>query len=192
LALDDARAAALVARGFSGRAERSGGLSAPTATVSKRLEVEKYGLDSYDDYFCLRPSWLLVLCTVFLCRGLLLFALFGLSGGVPAALREVVDAETLWQGCVAAFPAAVVLYAMTARDPAAPRFVRFSWRNGRWLLALAALSYVGLAVAQLGVDLRRWLLNPLAIALVATELAILGYLFVSSRVRQTFVEFPAA
>ena len=70
--------------------------------------------------------------------------------------------------------------------------VRFSWRNGRLLLALAALSYVGLAVAQLGVDFRHWLFSPLAIALVATELAILGYVLASSRVRQTFAEFPAA
>jgi hypothetical protein len=62
----------------------------------------------------------------------------------------------------------------------------------RWLLALAALSYLGLAVAQLGVDLRRWLLSPLAIALVAAELAIFGYVFESSRVRGTFGEFPAA
>jgi hypothetical protein len=98
----------------------------------------------------------------------------------------------LWRGCVAAIPAALVLYSMTARNPGAPRFVRFSWRNGRLLLALAALSYVGLAVAQHGVDFRGWLFSPLAIALVATELAILGYVLASSRVRQTFAEFPAA
>ena len=161
--------------------------------MSKRLEIEKYGLDSYDDYFCLRPSWPLVLCTIFLCRGLLLFALFGLSGGVPAALNGVVAAETLWRGCIAALPAALVLYAMTARTAGAPAFVRFSWRNGRLLLALSALGYVGLTVAQLGVDPRRWLFSPLATkALVATELAIFGYVLLSARVRQTFLEFPAA
>ncbi len=161
--------------------------------MSKRLEIEKYGLDSYDDYFCLRPSWVLILCTVFLCRGLLLFALFGLSGGVPAALSEVVDAETLWRGCIAAAPAALLLYAMTARAPGAPTFVRFSWRNGRLLLALSSLGYVGLAVMQLGTDPRRWLFSPPATkALVVVELAILGYLLLSPRVRQTFLEFPAA
>ncbi len=70
--------------------------------MSKRLEIEKYGVDSYDDYLCLRPSWTLIACVIFLCRGLLVFALFGLSGGVPAAFSDIVDAETLWQGCVAA------------------------------------------------------------------------------------------
>jgi hypothetical protein len=161
--------------------------------VSKRLEIEKYGLDSYDDYFCLRPSWVLIACTVFLCRGLLLFALFGLSGGVPTALSEVVDAGTLWRGCIAAAPAALLLYAMTARAPGAPTFVRFSWRNGRALLALSSLGYVALSVMQLGTDPRRWLFSPLATkALVAIELAILGYVLLSARVRQTFLEFPAA
>jgi hypothetical protein len=161
--------------------------------VSKRLEIKKYGPDSYDDYFCLRPSWLLILCTVFLCRGVLLFAAFGLSGGVPAALSEVVDAETLWRGCIAAVPAVLVLYALTARAPGASGFVRFSWRNGRILLVLSALGYVGLTALQLGADPRRWLFSPLVTkALVAAEIAILGYVLLSSRVRQTFLEFPAA
>lgn len=161
--------------------------------MSKRLEIEKYGLDSYDDYLCLRPSWLLIVCTVFLCRGVLLFAAFGLSGGVPAALNEVVDAETLWQGCVAALPAVLVLYALTARAPGATRFVRFSWRHGRILLSLTALAYLALTALQLGTDPRRWLFSsPVTKALVVVELAILGYVLLSARVRQTFLEFPVA
>ena len=161
--------------------------------MSKRIEIEKYGLDSYDEYFCLRPSWFLIACTIFLCRGLLLFALFGLSGGVPAALSAVVDAETLWRGCVAAIPAALVLYALTARAPGAPAFVRFSWKHGRALLALAALGYIALTLAVLGLDTRRWLSSSLATkAIVLTELAIIGYLFLSPRVRLTFLEFPTA
>ena len=161
--------------------------------MSKRLEIEKYGVDSYDDYLCLRPSSLLIACMVFLCRGLLVFAMFGLSGGVPVALSDRVDAETLWHGCVAAAPAALVLYALTARAPGAPTFVRWSWRHGRGLMALSALSYVGLTVAQLGPDPRRWLGGPLAVkALVLAELGVIGYVLLSSRVRQTFLEFPAA
>lgn len=160
--------------------------------MSKRIEIEKYGVESYDEYFCLRPSWFLVACTIFLCRGMLLFALFGLSGGVPAALSGVVDAETLWRGCVAAMPAALVLYALIARAPEAPAFVRFSWKYGRSLLALAALGYVALTLAALGLDTRRWLASSLATnAIVLAELAIIAYLSLSSRVRQTFLDFPS-
>jgi hypothetical protein len=123
----------------------------------------------------------------------LLFALFGLSGGVPAALSEAVDAETLWRGCIAAVPAALLLYALTARAPGAPSFVRFSWRNGRALMALSALGYVVLTMIQLGTDPRRWLFSSMVTkALVAAEVAILCYVLLSSRVRQTFLDFPAA
>jgi hypothetical protein len=159
--------------------------------MSKRLEIEKYGLHSYDDYLCLRPSRLLIASLIFLCRGLLLFALFGVSGGVPAALNDIFDAETLWRGCVAAAPAALVLYALTARAPGAPAFVRWAWRHGRALLALSALSYIALAVAQFGFDPRRWLNGSLVVkAMVTAELLIIGYVLLSSRLRQTFLDFP--
>jgi hypothetical protein len=161
--------------------------------MSKRMEIEKYGLHSYDDFLCLRPSRLLIASLIFLSRGLLLFALFGVSGGVPAALNGIVDAETLWRGCLAAAPAVLVLYALTARAPSAPALARWGWRHGRALMALSAVSYVALAVAQFGLDPRRWLNSSLAVkALLIVELGIIGYVLLSSRVRQTFLDFPSA
>jgi len=161
--------------------------------MSKRLEIEKYGLASYDDYLCLRPPRLLIASLIFLCRGVLLFALVNVTGGVPAALADVMDRDTLWHGCLAALPAALVLYALTARIPGAPSFVRWAWRHGRGLMAASALSYLALAAAQLGTDPRRWLGSSLlAKALIATELAIIGYVSLSGRVRQTFLDFPSA
>jgi hypothetical protein len=71
--------------------------------------------------------------------------------------------------------------------------VRWIWRNGRALLALSAVSYVALTAARLGSDPDRWLSSPLATkALVVAEVAILAFVLLSSRVRDTFLEFPAA
>lgn len=161
--------------------------------MSKRLQIEKYGLDSYDDHLCLRPSKLLVACTLFLSRGVLLLAVFGLIKGVPDAVRPFVDADRLWEAAIAALPAVGVLYALAARLPGAPTAVRWIWRNGRALLALSAVSYVALAAVRLGSDPQRWLASPLATkALVIAEVAILVFVVLSARVRDTFLEFPAA
>jgi hypothetical protein len=46
---------------------------------------------------------------------------------------------------------------------------------------------------QYGSDPRRWLNSSLAVkAIVLAELGIVAYVFLSSRVRQTFMDFPAA
>jgi hypothetical protein len=125
--------------------------------MNKRVEIEKYGLHSYDDFLCLRPPPLLIACLILLCRGLVLFVGFGVAGGVPAALNDLVDGDALYLGCLAAAPAALVLYAMAARAPTAAAFVRWSWRQGRALMSVSALAYISLAAAQFGIDPRRWL-----------------------------------
>jgi len=159
----------------------------------KREQIEQYGLDSYDDYLCLRPTKLLIACMLFLCRGILLFAAIGLSRGVPAVLRGIVSTQTLWSGAMAAIPAALVLYALSARAPGASAFVRLSWRHGRALMTVSALAYIGLTVARIGYDPHRWLPSSIpAETLVLVEIAIIVYLSLSQRVRQTFLEFPAA
>ena len=161
--------------------------------MNKRAEIEAYGLDSYDDYLCLRPTKLLIACMLFLCRGILLSAAIGLSRGVPAVLRGIVTAQTLWTGVIAAIPAALVLYALSARAPGASAFVRFSWRHGRALMAVSALAYIGFTVAELGSNPHRWLTSSIpGEALVLVELGIIVYLALSQRVRQTFLQFPAA
>jgi hypothetical protein len=163
------------------------------AAMSKRLEIEKYGLHSYDDYLCLRPSWPLIASLLFLCRGVAAYALVGISGGVPAGLNGIIDSGALWSGCLAAAPAAALLYALTARVPAAPAFVRRLWRHGRSLIALSVVSYVAIAATQYGADPRRWLGSPLAVkAVTLADIGILAYVFLSSRVRQSFLDFPVA
>jgi hypothetical protein len=163
--------------------------------MSKRAEIEKFGLHNYDDSLCLRPSWLLIAGLVFLCRGLIAYLLVGVAKGVvPAGLIDVVGTETLSSGCLAAAPAVLVLYAFAARVPNAPAIVRWIWRHGRALMALSAGCYIALALPQLGSDPHRWLTHgSLAVkVLVLAEVALVAYLFLSPRVRQAFLDFPSA
>src|SRR5262245_22970745 len=97
--------------------------------TSKRFEIEKYGFGSYDDFFCLRPSWLLIAAIVFSCRSLIALGLLGIfrAAGASSQFHDLMDTSTLWQGSLAGAPALLVLYALGARVPSAPAFVKWIW-----------------------------------------------------------------
>lgn len=165
--------------------------------MSKRLEIERYGVDSYDDFLCLRPPWPLIASLIFLCRGLVIFVLAAASRGVATQFDYLAGTETLGiGGSLATAPAALVLYALGARAPSAPAFVRRIWMRGRALVSLSALAYIYLATlgARLGPDPLAWLSDASVAgkAMLVAELGIIGYVWLSSRVRQTFRDFPAA
>jgi DUF2919 family protein len=164
--------------------------------MSKRLEIDKYGPDSYDDFFCLRPPWLLIASSIFLCRGLVVFVLVAASRGAATRLDYLGDAGALSAGgSLATVPAALVLYALGARAPTAPAFVRWIWMRGRALVSLSALAYIYLSTfGTLGPDPLAWVSDTSAAekAVLLAELGIIAYVSLSSRVRQTFRDFPAA
>jgi hypothetical protein len=165
--------------------------------MSKRVEIEKFGLDSYDDFLCLRPPWPLIASLIFLCRGVVVFVLVAASRGVAARLDYLGDTETLGIGsALATAPAALVLYALGARGPSAPAFVRWIWTRGRALVSLSALAYVYFSTfgAPLGPEPLAWVSDTsvAAKAMLLAELGIIGYVLLSSRVRQTFRDFPTA
>jgi len=165
--------------------------------MSKRLEIEKYGPDSFDEFLCLRPPRLLIASLIFLCRGVVIFVLVAASRGVAARFDYLAEPETLGIGSsVATAPAALVLYALGSRTPSAPTFVRWIWMHGRALVSLSALAYIYLSTlgAQLGPAPLAWVndTSVAAKAMLLAELGIIGYVLLSSRVRQTFRDFPTA
>ena len=163
--------------------------------MSKRLEIEKYGLDSYDDFFCLRPPRLLIACLIFLCRGFVIFVLVAASRGAPGRFDDLANADTVNIGSsLAAVPAALVLYALGSRVPSAPAFVRWIWIRGRALVSLSAVAYIFSTLARLGSDPRAWASDTslVANAMVLGELGIIAYVSLSSRVQQAFRDFPTA
>ena len=161
--------------------------------MSHRSDIEKYGLESYDDFLCLRPPWLLIASLIFLCRGLVISVLIAASRGIPAGFEDLGDTETLNIGTsLAAAPAMLVLYALGSRVPSARAFVRWIWKRGRALVSLSVLAYISLFASRLGSDPRGWVSGTslAAKAMVVVELGIIGYVLLSSRVRQTFLDFP--
>ena len=162
--------------------------------MGKRFDTERYGFGSYDDFFCLRPSWVLIASLIYLCRSLVAVIAFGLGGdGAEMLLGRIVSTETLWAGCVASIPALLVLYAVVARVPRAPAFVQRTWKHGQALVSLSALCHVAVAASRYTSNPRHWHASSLMErAVVLADLAIVAYVLLSSRVRQTFLEFPSA
>jgi hypothetical protein len=160
--------------------------------MSKHFDTGKYGIGSYDDFFCLRPPWLLIASLLFMCRSLAALALFGMTGADgDSTLSRFFDTEMLGMGALAAVPALLVLYALGARVPSAPSLVRWIWRHGRGLVAASALLHIAVAATHYA-SVRAWIGGPLAVqALALGDLAVIGYVFLSSHVRQAFLEFPA-
>jgi hypothetical protein len=162
--------------------------------MSKLAELDKYGPESYDDYLCLRPPRLLIASLIFLCRGFVVFVLVAASREVPAMLDDLGGVDAIGVGgSLATIPAALVLYAAGARVPSARAFVRWIWKRGRALVLLSALAYISLFLARLGSNPRGWSHNTsvAANAMVLVEVAIIGYVLWSPRVRQTFRDFPS-
>jgi hypothetical protein len=91
---------------------------------------------------------------------------------------------------VASIPVLVVVVAYARRKPDAPQWVRSIWRNGRNLMLVAAvLSIVVVFIpflAELSHSIPVYGWGQLAVAA-----GIIYYLFTSTRVADTFADFPA-
>lgn len=160
--------------------------------MSKRFDTGKYGLASYDDFFCLRPPWLLIASLLFMCRSLAALALFGMTGADgDSSLSSFIDTELLGRGALAAVPALLVFCALGARVPTASAPVRWIWRHGRALVVLSALCHIAVPAAHYA-SVRGWIGSPpITKAFALIDIVIIVYVFLSSHVRQAFLEFPA-
>jgi hypothetical protein len=156
--------------------------------------MRRYGLNDYNNDFCLKPPLFLWIAMVYLSRGILLFVLS--AAGSMAALSS--DTVTLLRGSLSpemvipSVIAAAVLCALVRRVPSASKPVRWIWTNGQFLLAAAALADLVLQLLNSPLlhgdayDQSAW---PLAAATL--DLYFLAYVFGSRRVRDVFADFPA-
>jgi len=151
-----------------------------------------YSESSYDGYLCLKPPLLLWLAMLYLSRGLTLPIVMAIASFSGVDERAISFCRAAWsvRELVPSGIAAIVLYALVRRAPAAPASVRWIWANGRVFLCLAAL-----------IDLTQTLVAtppfaPLSDqamgswAAAAADAYFLLYVAAARRVRDTLAEFP--
>ena len=153
-----------------------------------------YSPSNYDDEMCLKPPLLLWLAVLFLCRAIMLPVAIGIGhvAGVNAdamtQLRDFWSADQL----VPAAIAIPVLCALCWRSGSAPDALRRIWVRGRVLLALSAAVDIALPIAsQLW---QRQITDQFVVTLFASgvDVYFLVYILAARRVRDTFLDFPAA
>ncbi len=151
-----------------------------------------YSPASYDDNWCLKPPLLLWLAVIYLSRALTLpiaaafCSLAGVSGDTVSLLRDLWSIDALLPSAIAA----AVFYALCRRVPSASEAVRWIWRHGRILLAIAALLDVCLSLLA---PIRQGGLNHQALLSMfgaGIDAYFLLYVLLARLARDTFAEFP--
>jgi hypothetical protein len=151
----------------------------------------KYHYTDYNQYDVLRLNWVYWAITLFLSRHLILFMLLGISAGRTGqgprnpALAALLDPVLF----VSDLPALLLLFVAGARLPKSGRLPRILWRQGRSLLVLSAVLYIGLVVWQQQFDFAKF--DPVTWGLLAVNIILIVYLLKSPKLGDLFSQFPA-
>jgi hypothetical protein len=160
--------------------------------MAKRYDIKRYAAWNFDDYFCLKPPAVLVAVIIYLCRSFVMLTIYmlasvkGATGDMGVLLQGGDHPSSL---AITALPALLVLIALIRRSPNGGRIPRSIWKRGRALLATSALLEIGTAVFFLS-TLTAGETPSLAVAFLFLDVYILLYLLLSTRVKDTFSDFP--
>lgn len=150
-----------------------------------------YRDSDFDDHGTVKVSTLLWIIGVYLSRHALILALGGLSTFLGQGRADLSGLSALYSSppfLASSLPALAFLSLAIRRTPAAAKWIRSAWRNGRmFLLSAAALDFIILLAywRANAIVINQWTLTG-AIA----DIYIAAYLARSKRVRDTFADFP--
>lgn len=153
-----------------------------------------YSPHSYDEFFCLKPPFLLWIAMVFLSRavsGPLLMSVAYVAGGLQTQTLQLLPGLWSVPQIAPSLLAAAVVLATLRRIPRASKYMRWIWAHGRSLLAASAVIDFVLSLTSL---YPRGLLGDQAavpMITLALDLYFLVYILAARRVRDTFADFPA-
>ena len=165
--------------------------------LSQEVGMSKvYPFSAYDKYMSLKLDSTLWLVIVYFLRPLILeistiqMGRGGKSQSV-SGLKDLVypDDFGLFLGFVATIPVLLLMFAYAKRKPGASAFVRTLWRNGRSLLAAAAVMNIVVIFIPFIASITHSI-NTFGWVQLAVAVAIIVYLYSSRRVSDTFADFP--
>jgi hypothetical protein len=158
------------------------------------IQLSNYSPDDFNDDGSLKVPTLLLGVIIYLIRHPLLIFLGGISS--LAGMRRGIDVSgvsQIYSGplfMMASFPAIIVLIALFLRSARAGMLIRKIWINGRWLLFIAVLLDIALVIYQW--QMNRIQLDEIHLLGAILDIYILWYLTRSTRVRDTFADFPVS
>ena len=145
----------------------------------------------YNQYYVLRPSLLLILILGFLCKDFFMVLIVGAvafkSKGGGDGLSDLVAliSPTFF---FADLPVIGLFFALSARRPDGGKLPRFLWHNGQYMILLSIVFYSLILISLRNYEISNFSLLDWIV--VAVNLTIVGYIFSSKFIKDTFVEFP--
>lgn len=158
------------------------------------MQLSNYGASDFNDDGTLKVSILLWGVLLYLNRHPLLVFLGGISS--LSGLRRGIDVSGVSQFysgplfMFASLPAVIVLIASFRRASKAGKLIRKIWASGRWLLFSATLLDFALMIYEWQIN--RMQLDEVHLLSAIFDIYILWYLTRSTRVRDTFADFPVS
>lgn len=151
-----------------------------------------YPASAYDDQLVLRPPLGVWVTLAFVLRPIIVLVASVTNKADRVGLLNLVYPDRQWAvaHALAALPAIAVAIAYTRRDAKAPAAIRWLWRHGRTLLTTSLAFNVLLLVYPVLTEHSRFATSALIQSTVCALLAY--YLFRSTRVADSFADFPSA
>ena len=155
------------------------------------MKNKKYTFSAYDKHLSLKMSPLMWLVILFLARPYAIFIMSVANRRDRMGVLETFygDPAISFLGALAAIPAIIVVLAWVKRQPGARPVIQRIWSNGRMLLILASTLNIIIILlpALTGATLH---IKTVGLAEIVICILIIIYLLRSSRVRDTFADFP--
>ena|ERR1700722_15190296 len=155
--------------------------------------LHTYPSSHYDDHSCLKPPFLLWVAVLYLSRAITLPIAMAIGHFAGVDSKAIDSFRGLWSvdALIPSLIAAVMIYTLCRRVPAAPRPVRWIWAHGQIFLAVAAVLDIVLLLIP---PVRQQEINDQALlsaCAAAIDVYFLVYILTARRVRLAFSEFPA-
>lgn len=171
-------------------------MATPQAAVdaAKRYDVRRYNFDDFDDDFCLRPPWSLLVVLLFICRDYLLpiaqaATRMGGGGGDMGWLLQL-QLPFWW---LLEIPGLLVAFAWVRRLPQAGPLARAAWTHGLALLLGSIALQAAAIVATLPRNWTDFAAEGLtAVGMLFALLVVAVSMLRNRRMRNAFQDFPAA
>jgi len=154
-----------------------------------------YDFRDYDKYLALKLSAGVWLVIAYLMRPyIVLIASFRMGRGGSQdekGIRQLLypDDFSLMLGIVVTMPVLILMFAYMKRKPSAGTFIRALWRNGKNLLGSAAILNIVIVFVPIMTEVISRI-HAAGWIQIGVSIVILGYLFTSQHVKDTFADFP--
>jgi len=151
----------------------------------------KYDIPDYDKYLCLKvtpPMWAAILYLIHP-YWLLVLSVVNLKDKTGLIDAVYPDRLPMSLAAAAAIPALAVVYAWMKRKPDSGNKIRWIWINGKWFLTVSSILYMAIAATRIEL-VSAYQAHYLIWAQLGTGILIIVFLFTSTRVKDTFSDFP--